>query len=174
MSIINRIVSKLRNLSWKFRGVQLQASAQIFKKVSIINPKNVSIGNASKIYSHTHLLVGKKGVFSMGEHSHFAPYAYLLIDNNQLHIGNHVAIGPQCVFICHSNHTQGPNPYFSQNYLDGDIEIGNNVFIGAQCTILPQTIIGDNIVIASNSVVKGVLKEAGVYGGSPAKKIKDL
>ena len=81
---------------------------------------------------------------------------------------------PFCTFICHSNHFEGDNKLYSKNYLDGDISIGNNVFMGAQCTILPGTIIDDNVVIASNSVVKGHLESNTVYGGSPAKKIKSL
>ena len=77
-------------------------------------------------------------------------------------------------FICHSNAIQGASKFFCENYDDGDITIGNNVFIGAQCTILPGTIIKDNVVVASNSVVKGILEGDTVYGGSPAKVIKKI
>ncbi|HIP31260.1 MAG TPA: acyltransferase [Crocinitomicaceae bacterium] len=110
----------------------------------------------------------------MGKKSHIAPFGYLLIDNNKVTIGDDVAIGPFCTFICHSNSVTGKSKLYAENYLDGDIFIGNNVFIGVQCTILPGTIIEDNVVIASNSVVKGRIERSALYGGTPAKKIKEI
>lgn len=51
------------------------------------------------------------------------------------------------------------------------VNIGNNVFIGWGATILPGTIIGDNVIVGANSVVSGVLEEGYIYAGNPAKKI---
>jgi acetyltransferase-like isoleucine patch superfamily enzyme len=118
--------------------------------------------------------VGKKGKFSMQDHSHVAPYGYFLIENNTLSIGNDVAIGPFCSFFCSSNSHSPKKPLFRENYEQGDIHIGNNVFIGAQSVILPDTQIGDDVIIAANSVVKGKLESGFVYGGAPCKPIQKL
>jgi galactoside O-acetyltransferase len=63
---------------------------------------------------------------------------------------------------------------FKDSYTHGDIVLGNNIFIGAQCIILPNTAIEDNVVIASNSTVKGRLESGYLYGGNPAKRIKEI
>ena len=49
--------------------------------------------------------------------------------------------------------------------------IGNKIFIGWGATILPGTVIGDNVIIGANSVVSGHLEGNHVYAGNPAKKI---
>tara|TARA_Y100001960_G_C14384787_1_gene685617 strand:+ start:183 stop:704 length:522 start_codon:yes stop_codon:yes gene_type:complete len=56
----------------------------------------------------------------------------------------------------------------------GRIIIGNNVFIGVNTIILPDVIIGDNVVIAAGSVVSKNIASNGVYGGIPAKLIKNI
>ena len=54
------------------------------------------------------------------------------------------------------------------------IKVGNNVFFGANSSIMPGVTIGDNVVIAANSLVTKDCESNYVYGGIPAKKIKTL
>ena len=55
-----------------------------------------------------------------------------------------------------------------------DIVIGNNVWIGCKSTVLKGASIADNCVIAAGSIVTGSLSyENAIYGGIPAKKIKE-
>jgi len=152
----------------------MPTSAQIHSSVDIQHSSRVTLGENSILYKQISIYPNANGTFRMGKNSHIAPFGYLLIDKNELAIGDDVAIGPFCTFICHSNAIEGNDKLFRKNYQDGNILIGSNVFIGAQCTILPGTVIEDNVVVASNSVVKGHLKSGGVYGGSPAKRIKDV
>lgn len=51
------------------------------------------------------------------------------------------------------------------------IAVGNNVFLGFGVTILPGTIIEDNVIVGANSLVKGRLIRDSVYAGSPARLI---
>lgn len=53
----------------------------------------------------------------------------------------------------------------------GQIIIGNNVFVGIGTTILPNTFIGDNVIIGAASLLKGKFQSNGVYAGVPAKYI---
>ena len=56
---------------------------------------------------------------------------------------------------------------------NGDVTIGNDVWIGRNATIMSGLTIGNGAVIAANSTV---VKDVGAYeiwGGNPAKKIKD-
>jgi acetyltransferase-like isoleucine patch superfamily enzyme len=174
MNIYQRIRRRLHLSRLKRKGVRLSAHALIDRTVDIHNHQNISLGEKSVLYKSISLYPSKEGRFEMGKNSHIAPFGYLLIDKNKVIIGDDVAIGPFCSFICHSNHVSGASNLFRENYLDGDISIGNNVFIGAQCTLLPGTIIPDNVVVASNSVVKGQLESGWVYGGTPVKKLKPV
>jgi len=110
----------------------------------------------------------------MGNDSHAAPYGYFLVEEMSIEIGNDVAIGPFCSFFCKSNALSPDKPLFRENYDKGDIIIGNNVFIGAQSVILPGTIIGDNVILAANSVARGKLEDNTMYGGTPCRVIKKL
>lgn len=56
----------------------------------------------------------------------------------------------------------------------GGIVIGYNVWIGDKATILSGVHVGDNVVIAANSVVTSDLPSHCVAGGVPAKVIKQL
>lgn len=118
--------------------------------------------------------MSKKGRFSLGNNSHIAPYAYFLIENQTLTIGNDVGIGLFCSFYCSSAIFSADKAPFLNNLDQRDIKIGNNVVIGTHSIILPGTEIGDNVFVAANSVVKGKLEEGSLYGGSPCKLIKKL
>lgn len=54
----------------------------------------------------------------------------------------------------------------------GPVIIGNNVWIGDKATILPGVKIGDNAIIAANSVVTKDIPPFSIAGGIPAKIIK--
>lgn len=174
MTLSDRIRRRITTRYWSLRGVQIGANSSINRGADIQNPKSLLIGRLSQLGKSVSVYCGKNGTFTLGDESHIAPYGYMLIGDNKCSIGNKVAIGPFCALVCHSNSVAGSGKFFTQNYVDGDIEIGNNVFIGAQCTILPGAKIHDNVVIASNSVVRGELKSGFIYGGTPAKMIKSI
>ena len=52
--------------------------------------------------------------------------------------------------------------------------IGEDVFIGANSTILKGVTIGDRSIVASGSVVTKSIPSDQLWGGNPAKKIRDL
>lgn len=52
--------------------------------------------------------------------------------------------------------------------------IKNNVFVGSGVVILPGITISENSVIAANSVVNRDIPPNTLYGGNPAKLIRNL
>ena len=54
------------------------------------------------------------------------------------------------------------------------MRIGNDVWIGGNVTILPGVTIGNNVVVAAGAVVTKDLEDNALYGGVPARKIKDI
>ncbi|MGI9526114.1 MAG: acyltransferase [Weeksellaceae bacterium] len=54
------------------------------------------------------------------------------------------------------------------------IILEDNVWVGAGCMILGGTIIEEGAVISANSVVKGLVPKNSLFGGNPAKLIKQF
>jgi acetyltransferase-like isoleucine patch superfamily enzyme len=52
--------------------------------------------------------------------------------------------------------------------------VGNNVWIGAKSTVLSGINIENNVIVGSNSVVTKNLISGNIYGGNPAKLIKEI
>ncbi len=173
MAFFVRIKNRLKCWFLIARGIRIGKYSQIYHNVEITNAKAVNIGENSIIYKACTIYLSPGGYFSMGNHSHIAPYGYLLIQDQLLSIGHNVAIGPFCSFFCVSNGIQSAF-LFKDQYIKGNIQIGNNVFIGAHCVLLPGTTISDHVVVAANSVVKGNLESGFLYAGSPAKPVKKL
>lgn len=64
-------------------------------------------------------------------------------------------------------------PHLEQLPQKGDTVIGNDVWIGRASVIMPGVKIGDGAIIAANSVVTGDVPSYTIYGGNPAKFIRD-
>jgi acetyltransferase-like isoleucine patch superfamily enzyme len=144
-------------------------------RTEIESKNNIVVGAKSILYKHVTLYKKPQGTFTMGCGSHIAPYGYFLLGDRNLRIGDDVAIGPFCSFFCTTNTpAAAPGILHKQSYQTGDIEIGNNVFIGAHCVILPGTVIENDVAVAANSTLKGVLKSGWLYGGNPIRAIREL
>ena len=57
---------------------------------------------------------------------------------------------------------------------EGVPTIGNNVWIGPGVKIVGKIFIGDNVIIAPNSVVQKNIPSNVIVGGIPAKVIKEI
>ncbi len=85
-----------------------------------------------------------------------------------IEIGHNFRIGPG-VGLISSNHDI--NDY--DKWIDkGPIVIGDNVWIGMNAIVLPGVKIGNNVVIAANSVVTKDIPSNSIAGGVPCKVIK--
>lgn len=108
---------------------------------------------------------------------------------DKLIIGKFCAIATNVQFIMNgANHkldgiSTYPFPIFGQGWeiaMDklmslpsrGDTVIGNDVWIGYESVIMPGVSIGDGAIIAGKSVVVSDVPAYTVFGGNPARKIK--
>lgn len=64
-------------------------------------------------------------------------------------------------------------PTIEQLPFKDDTVIGNDVWIGQNVTIMPGIKIGDGAIIAANSTVVKSVEPYAIYGGNPAKFIKN-
>jgi carbonic anhydrase/acetyltransferase-like protein (isoleucine patch superfamily) len=100
-------------------------------------------------------------------------------DVNSIRIGNKVNIQDGAVIHCTYQKTKtviGNNVSIGHNAIVHGCTIQDKVLIGMGAIIMDNAEIGSNSIIAAGAVVLGGAKiESGaIYGGIPARKIKDI
>ena len=100
-------------------------------------------------------------------------------DVHYIKVGNNVNIQDNAVI--HATFEKSPtnigsNVSIAHGAIVHGCTIHDNVLIGMNAVILDDAVIHSNSIIAAGAIViKGSIIESGsVYGGSPAKKIKDI
>ena len=138
---------------------------------------NREMSNPIGRFRRCSIIVGRNGKLIIGNYVGISSTA--IVCHNQIEIGNNVNIGGNVVIYDTDFHSINPQDRLDRkkhidNTTTKSIKIGNNVFIGAHTTILKGVSIGDNSVIGACSVVTKSIPPNEIWGGNPAKKIKDL
>ena len=114
--------------------------------------------------------IGENAVVTIGKGGFINCNTNLII-MHRLEIGDNCDISWNCQFLDEDFHEIN---YKGKQRNDNSIVIGNNVWIGCGVKIYKGTIIPNNCVIASDSVVKGIFStENALIAGNPAKVIKE-
>jgi len=114
-----------------------------------------------------------KGLISIDADT-FINFDCVFLDNGGIHIGKNVFIGPK-VTLCTVTHSTIPAERLAEEKnIYAPIIIKNNAFIGAGVVVLPGVTIGENSVIAANSVVTHDVPENALYAGSPARFVRSI
>jgi maltose O-acetyltransferase len=98
---------------------------------------------------------------------------YLDVDHGHIEIGEDCRLAPE-VMVLTATHSLDENGHASPQFESHSTVIGNHVWIGARATILPGAVIEDGCVIAAGAVVTGRCAAGGMYGGVPARLIRQL
>lgn len=151
--------------------------------------------DAVDIYSvHTIIDIRRGGYLVFDQDAHIGRGALICVKGGCLTLGKKFAISGTTSIVCTHNMVIGDEVQFSWNTLvmDSDahviwdknnieysncssIVIGNKVWIAANCTLLKGTIIPNNCVIASNSLLnKKYLNPNRIIGGMPARELKEI
>lgn len=140
----------LRSLFWGIFLKKIGEHVHIMKRVKIMSPQKVSIGN-DVLLNEDVKIGGQCGVT----------------------IGNYVLIGYN-VNIISENHAYQNHllPIMKQGYFGGPITIQDDVWIGSNAVILPNVTIGKGAIVGANAVVTKDVKQYAIVGGIPAKIIK--
>ncbi|MBQ9258422.1 MAG: sugar O-acetyltransferase [Neisseriaceae bacterium] len=101
----------------------------------------------------------------------FINTACVFTDLGGIVIEDNVLIAPQ-VKIISVNHDI--NPKTRRGVILSPVHIKKNAWIGAGATILPGVTIGENAVIAAGAVVNKNVPDNTIYGGVPAKFLKNI
>lgn len=104
----------------------------------------------------------------------------VIINNNfsvssaggKIEIGEKTLIGNNVSIFDSDFHPIDPKNRLSDNYSIKNVKIGSNVWLGNDCKILKGVTIGENSIIAINSVVKNDIPKNCIAAGNPAVVVK--
>lgn len=139
----------------------------MIKKVKIIGRKIIS-----KFLSPTNS--AKFQGVQFGKNCNFGKNNKFMSEPYLIKIGDNFSSSSNVNFVTHDGSMRvlrNIYPEYKKVDLFGKITIGNNVFIGVNATILQNTQIEDNVIVGAGSIVKGKLKNNGVYAGVPVRYI---
>ena len=147
--------------------------------------KNIYIGNDTIIQGHCILgcwikYAGESFTpsITIGDNCNIGEYTHITAIN-KVSIGSGLLTG-RYVYIGDNSHGQLSReeahipPINRKLRSKGGVVIGNNVWIGDKVTILSGTTIGDNVIIAANSVVTKNVPNNTIVAGCPAIIVKQL
>jgi len=183
--ILNNKISSL--IVRTFHKVNCQ-NGVIFKKVPHINvhaSAKVKIGKNTTInssnYGYHINMFSKCKLYADRENAMIEIGSNCRIHGTCIHAFKRIKIGDNCLIAANTQIIDGnghqlcmDNPQDRLILSDEgrDIIIEDNVWIASNCTILGGTIIGEGSIITAGSVVKGTIPAKSIYGGNPAKLIK--
>ena len=140
-----------RNLYTRCLLGECGSSVQIDRGVTLLNPYHISLGCNAILNQGVLLQATKHSSIKAGDNVVFSYRATILTAERKIEDNK-----------------------ISSDHQYADVVIGNNVWICANATILPGTVIEDNVVVAAGAVAKGHLESGWIYAGIPAKPKKRL
>jgi len=146
----------------------------IFEKgVLVFHPENITIKENVYVGHYTIL----KGYFQnkmfIGENTWIGQQCFFH-SSGGLKIGENVGIGPKVIILTSQHRPAGNDiPVLFSELEMKEVIIESNSDIGAGSIILPGAIIGEGAIIAAGAVVNCIVPAYEIWGGVPARKIKN-
>lgn len=113
------------------------------------------------------------GTIELGDDSTVNPFS-VLYGHGGLKIGRGVRIATHCVLVPANHVFADPHEFiFRQGLRTEGIVIDDDVWLGASVKVLDGVRIARGCVIAAGAVVTTDTEPGGIYGGVPARRLKD-
>lgn len=109
----------------------------------------------------------------IGNRVQFGKYCSISSD---VHFGNHILLAGRVALVGKNDHLyNNPGEYIwdGKRGDDGITKIQDDVWIGHGCTIIAGVNIGKGSIVAAGALVNKDIPECEIWGGVPAKKIRD-
>lgn len=154
-------------------------SARIEPGVTVVSPERLELGEGVFVQRHTILHCGGlawsggRGRIKIGDGSGIS-HACIFWGAGEIEAGRNFYVGPGCmIFSSAELHEPDPeNPQATHRFAKVTIEDGVRMFAGA--IVVPGVTLGRGCVIAANSTVTTDVPPMTMYGGSPARHLKDV
>ena len=95
----------------------------------------------------------------------------VILDCNEVTIGDHVYIGPKVGLYC-ANHAEDPVERANHQVYAKPIHISDNVWLGGGVSVLPGVTIGENSIIGAGSVITKDIPANVIAAGNPCRVIR--
>lgn len=148
------------------------------KKTKLCKQKFLKFGSNADFRPGAFAIACSK--ISIGEGVVIRPNTMLFADPRNggagIIIEDYVLIGSGVhIYVNNHNFSDTRIPIFDQGHTKGEsVLVKKGAWIGANAIILPGVILGENCVIAAGSIVTKSVPRFSLYGGVPAKLIKNL
>lgn len=149
----------------------------ISDKASIYNPSKITIGSNVRIDDYCVLSAGVGGI-DIGSYIHLAVYSCLIGAEN-ISLADFSNISSRVSIYSSNDDYSGikmTNPMVPSKFtgvIHEKVYIGKHVIIGSGSVILPGVSLKEGVAIAALSLVNKSCEPFHIYGGVPAKKIKE-
>lgn len=143
-----------------FINLRGRLARPFFKKCGV----NLGIGRNVTFYNPSKIEIGN---------SVYIAYGCWFLGAANLVIEDHVMFGPYVV-ISPGNHTKNDGAFRNGIPKFSDITIGRGSWIGAHCTIVLGGNVGKGTLIGANSLLNIHAENDSLYGGVPAKFIRNI
>jgi acetyltransferase-like isoleucine patch superfamily enzyme len=173
-NIYSRLFFKLYYLLFGFeRSLLLLPRYNKHSQLLVLKDFGASIGNNCDI--ETGLIFHNCQDFRnliIGNNCHIGKNCFFDLRDKVI-IEDNVVVSMQCTFITHQDLTKSD---LSKKYpaSSSPIFIKRNAYIGVNTTILQNTVIEDNCIIAAGSLVIKSTENNSIFAGVPARKIKEI
>jgi acetyltransferase-like isoleucine patch superfamily enzyme len=167
---------KKLGIRWQLKNVQkIGAEIELTGPVIIRNSGMIEIGDQvifdSRWYKPIYIQLARHEAKLNIENNVFINYGAEISLVREVFIGAYSLIGIDCLIY--------DTDWHSLDGLDRDVSvaptrIGRGVWLGARVIVMKGVTIGDNTVVAANSVVTHDLPNNVLAGGSPAKVIRSI
>jgi len=153
-------------------------TSHVFHRFKSNSDPAVDMAKGSSVYLGTVFDIGPKSIVILGECT-MLNAAHLIIEG-KLEIGHHVLVSWGVVIMdcyriasCRKARHQSMrlNPLHTEDSRIEPVTICDAVWIGFNSTILPGVVIGENSIVAANSVVFESVPPNCVVAGNPKKEI---
>ena len=146
----------------------------------LLNDLLKHVKKAGRVYIDQHFTVIGAQNMSFGDSVYIGPNATLMAADAPLEIKGHFMSGPGLTIITGDHRIDIRNKYMDEVTVaeklpenDLPVIIEEDVWCGANVTILKGVTIGKGSVIAAGAVVTKNVGENEIWGGVPARKIKN-
>lgn len=173
-----KIISLLRFLLYIKLNKKIKSNGIVLlqKNVHLIVEEGgqIMFGKKVSIKENTIIYAKKNSTIIIGDNTSMGHNTEISA-NNYIDIGNDVIMGAYC-YITDSNHGYRDRdiPIHNQPMESGITIVGNNVWIGRGSMILKDAKVGNNSIVAANSVVTKSFDDNFIIGGVPTKIIKSI
>jgi len=163
---------KFTSLGVPILNVDSQGKCQFGADVVMVNTAKFSmLGKANRckfvVMKNGKLQIGKKVAMSNAT----------IIASLSVQIGNNIMIGGGTTIVDTDFHSFNPDHWHTSNdalnMKSEPVIINDNVFIGMDSVILKGVTIGSNVIIAARSVITKDIPPYQIWGGNPAKFIRN-